>query len=155
MITRIKTFIGLQSLQVEAFVRNEKAASNQLHLTMKWSAVESRTLTGVQLILKEEYSRGRWTGKQRQTFQLGEYSCEGRWLVQPEQPFLLNIDMAVTPLLNQLDRFHQNPLLRPLTSGIKWLENVQSSYFLEVTTTIHGAALPSVKRIGLPGLNLG
>ncbi|HRW75529.1 MAG: hypothetical protein H6568_01865 [Lewinellaceae bacterium] len=154
MLNRIKTFIGLQSLQVDAFVQHGKTTSKQLSLTLKWSATERRTLTGVHLKFKEEYSRGRWTGKHRQTYPLGEFQQEGQWSVQPDLPYLLNVEMPIHPMFNPLDRYHRNPLLRPVTTGIKWLENVRSTYYLEVTTRIQGAALPSVKRIDLPGLLL-
>lgn len=152
MISKIKTFIGLQSLQVEAFIRKEKPKPDLLFLTLKWSAGEARTLTGFQLLLKEEYSRGRWTGKYRQTFQIGEFKQEGRWSVQPEQPFLINVDIPFFPMVSHLDRLQGKLILSPLISGVKWLENVRSSYYLEVTTTIQGAALASVRRIDLPGL---
>ena len=49
--------------------------------------------------------------------------------------------------INDADHGDGRPLLA-------WIENLHSHYFLEITTTIQGAALPIVKRVDLQGLDI-
>ena len=123
-----------------------------LPIALKWKTKEHRTITQIDLVLKEVYSRGRWTRKHKQTLQLGRRTLTGPWQVKPDLPVVFNTEVPFDLAFTPLDKLKKKILLRPIAIGLGWIENIQSHYYLEITTTIQGAALPIIKKIDLPGM---
>ncbi len=155
MLREIKTFIGVQVLNLEVHVMEPRKGMANLPLILKWTTHEQRTITRMDIALKEEYTRGRWTRKKKQTFLLGSTEKTGTWKIEPGLPVILEIDLSYQTVSSPFDKWRQKLLLKPITLGMAWIENLHSHYYLEITTTIKGAALPVVKKIDLDGLGMG
>lgn len=152
MLRQIKTFIGIQVLELEVHTGQHDPVKSILPITLKWRTREERMITQIELVLKEVYSRGRWTRKHKETLLLGRRMLTGPWHVKPDLPVVFNTEVPFDLALSPLDRLKKKLLIRPIALGLGWIENVQSRYYLEITTTIQGAALPIIKKIDLPGL---
>ncbi|MCF8237815.1 MAG: hypothetical protein K9I85_06640 [Saprospiraceae bacterium] len=154
MLRQIKTFIGVQALDLEVHVLAPSSGGNYLPLVLKWTTHEERTISKMEISLKEVYSRGRWTRKKKQTFLLGATQKNGPWKITPGLPVVLEIDLAYQPVSSPFDRWRKKPILQPFTAGLAWIENLHSHFYLEITTSIQGAALPIVKQVNLDELHL-
>lgn len=152
MLRQIKTFIGFQVLELEVHTGQVDHQKTKLPIILKWRTKEERTITRIDLVVKEMYSTGRWTRKHKQTLLLGKCTLNGPWHVNPEFPVVLNAEIPFDLALSPLDTLKKKMLLRPIALALGWIENVESQYYLEITTTIQGAALPVIKKIDLPGM---
>ncbi len=154
MLRELKTFIGIQALDLEVHFGQQDKSNSVLPVTLKWNTKEVRTITQINLVLKEEYTRGRWTRKHKQTLQLGQCTLNGPWHVKPDLPVVFNTEVPYDLASSPLDRLKKKLIFRPIALSLGWIENVQSHFYLEITTTIKGAALPTVRRIDLPELGI-
>ncbi len=154
MLRQIKTFIGVQVLDLEVHVMAPGSGRKCLPLVFKWTTQDKRTISKMEIALKEEYTRGRWTKKKKETFYLGSTRINGPWKVEPDLPVVLETDLDYHSVSSPFDQLKRKPLLKPLTLGLAWIENLHSHFFLEITTTIQGAALPIVKKVDLYGLDM-
>lgn len=152
MLRQLKTFIGVQALHLDVHIGLRPVKAGFLPVSLKCTTTEKRIISELVLVLKEEYSRGRWTRKHKETLHLGNRSLQGSWTVHPDLPVVIEIDIPFKLPSSPLEEMKKQVLLRPLAIGLGWIENTQSSYFLEITTSIQGAALPMVKKVALPGL---
>ncbi len=150
MIGNIKNWLGIEGLKIEIDMPEEWNTEDQ-KIGGKLFLFSKRVqhITGLKMKLIERYTRGRGKNKLVTDYVLGEQAVALDMEIQPEQIYEINFDLPFSILQSDVDRMEDwNMLTKYMVNLAKQVKNAHSTYWLEVSAQVDGAAMdPFAKKI--------
>ena len=150
MIGRVKKFLGIEGVKLEAIVPEEVSQKEgRVEGVLRFQSMHDQVVTRIRIVLIERFSRGRGKEKLVDEYQLGAVELEETFEVPAgeviERTFSLPFDM----LKSEVDAFaDKNLVFGGLAKLARLARNAKSEYRVEVEARVQGTALnPFDKKI--------
>jgi hypothetical protein len=144
MLGKVKQWLGIEGVKLELllppdFSPKQGSLSGRIRLTSK----QPQTVSAINIVLIEKYSRGKDEGQLVDEYELGRQLISDRVQVPGEGvPVELSFRLSFTPVSSSVDDFgDRNPLFGGLAWAAKKLRNVNSEYRLEAEAQVQGVGL--------------
>lgn len=143
MLGKIKRVLGIEGVRVDLLCEEKfDSQSPQVEGVLKFTTKSDGKVKSYQIMLVEQYSRGRKRNKLTDEYILGQYHNTESFEIKKEEiieiPFLLKYEK----LLSEMDKIQEGNFLTAIIIGMaKKLKGVKSTYKIRVTADVSGTKL--------------
>ncbi len=143
MFGRVKKYFGIEGVKVELILPEEtKEKSGMIDGSVRFSSMNTQTVTQVRVRLIERYFRGRGKEKLVDEYKLGEIYLDQSFEVPADQPLEVDFQLPFELLHSDFDQMERNNIFGTgLAKLAKYAYNVKSVYRVEVEAKVKGTAL--------------
>ncbi len=143
MIGKVKKWLGIEGVKLEVRVPDgQQLSDGRISGTLHFQSLQEQTVTGVQIVLIEKYSRGRGEERLIDEYELGRLRLNETFTVTPEEEIVKPFSLAFEPLRSAVDEWGDRNLVnRNLAKMARWVRQADSIYRIEAEAKVEGVAL--------------
>ncbi len=143
MFGRIKNYFGIEGVKVELVLPPEvKERSGKIEGSLRFTSMNTQTVTQLRVKLIERYFRGRGKEKLVDEYKLGEIYMDNSFEVPSDQPIEIDFALPFEMVHSDFDQMERkNVLSGGLAKLAKYAYKVKSVYRVEVEAKVKGTAL--------------
>ncbi len=143
MLRRVKKWLGIEGVKVELLIPGKLSQKNGILTgSVRFSSMNTQTVTSLHFKLIEKYSRGRRKSKLTDEYILSEKVVPVLIEVPAHEPVYYHFDLPFEMIRSKMDELEgKNFILKGLVKAAKSVKSVRSEYRLEVEADIVGTAL--------------
>lgn len=143
MFGRIKNYFGIEGVKVELVIPPEiKERTGMVEGSIRFTSMNTQTVTQVRVRLVERYFRGRGKEKLVDEYNLGEIYLEQTFEVPADQPLEVDFQLPFEMVHSDFDQMERKNIL---SGGIaklaKYAYKVKSVFRVEAEAKVKGTAL--------------
>lgn len=143
MFGRVKKYFGIEGVKVELVVPEEiKERAGLIEGSVRFTSMNTQTVTQVRVRLIERYFRGRGKEKLVDEYKLGEIYLDKTIEVPANEPLELDFQLPFELLHSDFDEMQRRNIFGTgLAKLAKYAYNVKSVYRIEAEAKVKGTAL--------------
>ena len=143
MFKRVKKWLGIEGVKLELELPEEAdKRSGQIHGKIRLQSMNAQTVTNINVILIEKYSRGRKKEKLIDEYELGRIELEESFDIIPDTVIEKAFTLPFELLKSEMDQMQDsNFVLGGIASVAKYFNAVKSEYYILAEAKVKGTAL--------------
>lgn len=150
MFGKVKKWLGIEGVKLELILPEAiDLSEGVIKGKIRFSSLNTQTVTGVRVIMIERFSRGRRNSKMTDEYELGKISMNKEIHIPADDPVEINFSLPFELVKSEMDELEgQNILMGGLVKTAKWIRGVSSDYSILAEAKVKGVALnPFDKKI--------
>ena len=151
MIKKMKKFLGIEGVKMELVIPEEVPAKHGVvQGKVVFQSMNTQTVTGINFVLIEKYSRGRGKEKLIDEYELGKLKLNVEFEVPDDEFVEIDFELPFKLVHSEVDEFgKKNFLYGGIASLAKLARGAKSIYRLEAEATVKGVALNPFHKVEL------
>ena len=143
MIKKVKNWLGIEGVKLEVLPDAEQElADGMLRGTLRFTSLNAHTVSAVQLVLIEKYTRGRGTERLIDEYELGRTRIEQTIEIPENGSVEIGFRLPFNYHPSRIERYgKQNFIAAGIAGLLKRVEGVQSEFRIEAEAKVPGTAL--------------
>ena len=143
MIGKVKHWLGIEGVKLELVLPEAvDGKDGVINGNIRFYSKHEQTVTNINVVLVERYSRGRRKEKRIDEYELGQISLERKIVVPAEGSVEIEFNLPFKRMDSDMDLMgRKNFLSGGLVKAMKFAEGVKSEYRVEAEAKVQGVAL--------------
>ncbi len=143
MIDKFKQWLGIEGVKVQILLPEEiKKESGFVDGRIVIHSKHNQTVTSIYLSMIEIYTRGRGKDQKIDEYKVGEIEMNQDINISPSDETNINFELPFSLTPSDMDVFeNKNLITKGLSKAAKALQQVESSYRIDVLLKVKGTAL--------------
>ena len=143
MFGKVKKWLGIEGVKLQILIPEEiKSTDEKITGKLRFTSMNTQTVTFIQLRMIEKYTRGRGDDKLIDEYELGEINLRQEIEIPADRSVDVDFELPFTTVKSEMDELEgKNLLIGQLVKTAKWIRGVQSEFRLEAEANVKGVAL--------------
>ena len=143
MLNRVKKWLGIEGVKLEVIIPDEiSKKSDLIDGKLRFTSMNTQTVTTVKIALIERYARGRRKDKRIDDYELGTTTMELNLEIPEGEVKEVRFELPFKLIHSEMDQIQKNNFLSGgLIKALKMVEGVKSTYRIEAEANVRGVAL--------------
>jgi hypothetical protein len=143
MFGKVKKWLGIEGIKIDIEIPEAiSLKDDQISGSLIFYTMHPQTVTGVKVIMKEKYIRGRRKSKLTDEYILGEIYLDTQFDVIPDEAATLEFTLPFERIRSEMDEIEEgNLLMGGIIKAAKFIKGAKSIYTIIVEAKVKGVAL--------------